>query len=85
MPRWRSRAAWPLPRPRSAPGSAMPRHWSRSHARPLAAEPRVRIDYVELRDADELTDITQVTSPAVLAMAAFLGATRLIDNRVLRP
>ena len=44
-----------------------------------------RIDYVELRDATELTEITRLEKPAVLAVAAFVGATRLIDNRVLAP
>jgi pantoate--beta-alanine ligase len=44
-----------------------------------------RIDYVELRDATELTEITRLEQPAVLALAAFVGATRLIDNRVLVP
>jgi pantoate--beta-alanine ligase len=44
-----------------------------------------RIDYVELRDATELTEITRLEQPAVLAIAAFVGATRLIDNRVLAP
>ena len=43
----------------------------------------LRIDYLELRDAHELTEITRVAHPAVLAMAVFVGATRLIDNRVL--
>jgi pantoate--beta-alanine ligase len=48
----------------------------------LEAEPRVRIDYLELRDADELTEIVKVEKRAVMAVAAFLGTTRLIDNRV---
>jgi pantoate--beta-alanine ligase len=51
----------------------------------IEGEPRARIDYVELRDADELTPVTTLSRPAVLAMAVFFGATRLIDNRVLRP
>jgi pantoate--beta-alanine ligase len=43
-----------------------------------------RIDYVELRDAATLAPIAdRVTGPAVLAVAAFVGATRLIDNRRL--
>jgi pantoate--beta-alanine ligase len=45
----------------------------------------VRIDYVELVDADMLQPLAAVTRPAVLALAAFVGATRLIDNRVLKP
>jgi pantoate--beta-alanine ligase len=48
----------------------------------LEGEPRVRIDYLELRDADELTEIATVDKRAVMAVAAFLGTTRLIDNRV---
>ena len=53
----------------------------------IEAEPRARIDFVELRDADELSAVTTLSRPAVLAMAVFIGtrATRLIDNRVLRP
>ncbi|HET9621450.1 MAG TPA: pantoate--beta-alanine ligase [Kofleriaceae bacterium] len=43
----------------------------------------IRIDYLELRDAHELTAIERVAHPAVLAMAVFVGTTRLIDNRVL--
>jgi pantoate--beta-alanine ligase len=44
-----------------------------------------RIDYVELRDATELSEIARLEKPAVLALAAFVGTTRLIDNRVLAP
>lgn len=44
-----------------------------------------RIDYVELRDATELSEISRLDRPAVLAIAAFVGTTRLIDNRVLAP
>ncbi len=52
---------------------------------PIAAAASARIDYVELRDADELTPVETVTRPAVMALAVFVGTTRLIDNRVLRP
>jgi pantoate--beta-alanine ligase len=50
---------------------------------PIDAEADTRIDYVELRDAEELTPIAQVERPAVLALAVFVGTTRLIDNRVI--
>ncbi len=42
-----------------------------------------RIDYLELRDPDDLTELVRVEKRAVLAMAVFVGTTRLIDNRVL--
>jgi len=45
----------------------------------------VRVDYIELRDAESLEAIEAVARPAVLAVAAFVGKTRLIDNRVLAP
>jgi len=50
---------------------------------PIEAQAQARIDYVELRDAEELTPVAHVERPAVLAMAVFIGTTRLIDNRVL--
>ena len=43
----------------------------------------VRIDYVELRDAETLEELERVEGPAVLAVAAFVGSTRLIDNVLL--
>jgi pantoate--beta-alanine ligase len=52
---------------------------------PIEAAADARIDYVELRDADELTPVGELTRPAVLALAVFVGKTRLLDNRVLRP
>ena len=50
---------------------------------PIEVEPLARIDYVELRDADELTPLDRVDRRAVLAMAVYFGTTRLIDNRLL--
>jgi pantoate--beta-alanine ligase len=39
-----------------------------------------RIDYVEIRDADSLRPVERLDRPAVLLAAAYVGATRLIDN-----
>jgi pantoate--beta-alanine ligase len=50
---------------------------------PIEAEAETRIDYAELRDAEELTELAHVERPAVLALAVFVGTTRLIDNRVI--
>ena len=49
-------------------------------ARARAALDVDRIDYVALVDAETLRPITDVAQPAVLAIAAFVGRTRLIDN-----
>ena len=39
-----------------------------------------RVDYLEVVDADTLQALTQIDRPAVLAVAVFIGRTRLIDN-----
>ena len=39
-----------------------------------------RIDYVEIRDADSLRPVERLDRPAVILVAAYVGATRLIDN-----
>jgi pantoate--beta-alanine ligase len=52
----------------------------------LEATPNARIDYVEVRDADDLEVVSApVQRPVVLALAVKFGATRLIDNRVFDP
>ena len=40
----------------------------------------VEIDYVELVDAERLAPVTEITAPILLAVAAKVGMTRLIDN-----
>ena len=45
----------------------------------------VRLDYFEIVDPDELTPLTAISQPALVAVAAFVGNTRLIDNIVLEP
>ncbi|MCA9149946.1 MAG: pantoate--beta-alanine ligase [Planctomycetales bacterium] len=42
-----------------------------------------RIDYVALRDADTLVPLKELADRAVMLIAAHVGATRLIDNRVI--
>ncbi len=51
----------------------------------LASEPLVRPDYVELAEAATLAPLAQVDRPAILCVAAYVGATRLIDNTLLEP
>jgi len=51
----------------------------------LAGTPAVRLDYFEIVDPDELTPLPTINQPALVAVAAFVGNTRLIDNIVLEP
>ena len=46
-------------------------------------EPSVRLDYFEIVDPESLEPVAQIAKPALVAVAAFLGSTRLIDNLVL--
>lgn len=45
--------------------------------------PEVQLDYFEIVDPDDLTPIVAITKPALAAVAAFTGSTRLIDNILL--
>lgn len=46
----------------------------------LGTLPEVRLDYVSLVDAETLHELTDLRRPALLAVAAFFGEVRLIDN-----
>lgn len=49
----------------------------------LADEPLANIDYVEIYSFPELAEIEKIDRPALLAVAVFIGRTRLIDNIIL--
>jgi pantoate--beta-alanine ligase len=51
----------------------------------LAQEPTVRLDYFEIVDPSTLDCLPNLTGTALVAVAAFAGGTRLIDNIVLQP
>jgi pantoate--beta-alanine ligase len=51
----------------------------------LAAEPHVRLDYFRIVDPDTLLDVEDVRNGALIAVAAFVGSTRLIDNILIAP
>jgi pantoate--beta-alanine ligase len=46
-------------------------------------EPAVRVDYLSVVDPESLDPITTLTSGALVAVAAYVGTTRLIDNLVV--
>lgn len=51
----------------------------------IAEEAAVRLDYLEIVDQESLAPLPEISSGALVAIAAFLGKTRLIDNIVLQP
>ena len=51
----------------------------------VVQEPGVRLDYFEIVDPDTLDPIDPIAGKALAAVAAYVGATRLIDNVVLTP
>lgn len=49
----------------------------------LKEEPRGKVDYAELYSFPELEEIQDVTGPSLLAIAVYMGKTRLIDNIII--
>lgn len=47
-------------------------------------EPLARLDYAEIVDTNDLAPLTIVKENSLLALAVFIGDTRLIDNSLLR-
>ena len=52
--------------------------------RVIEEDPAVRLDYLEVVDPDSLDAVDTVAKTALVAVAAFVGTTRLIDNTVLK-
>jgi pantoate--beta-alanine ligase len=50
----------------------------------VETEPRVRVDYVSVVDAETLEKLDKLDErPVLIAVAAYVGKTRLIDNTIL--
>ena len=50
----------------------------------IELEPRARVDYVQVVDAESLEHIERIDErPVLIAVAAYIGKTRLIDNVIL--
>jgi pantoate--beta-alanine ligase len=50
----------------------------------IAAEPLIELDYAELVDGTTLAPIERIEDDALLAIAAFVGRARLLDNCSIR-
>jgi pantoate--beta-alanine ligase len=51
----------------------------------IGSHPHTRIDYVTLCDPETLEDVERIDKPSLMALAVWIGHTRLIDNAVLTP
>ena len=51
----------------------------------IAREPQVTLDYFEIVDPDTLDPVERISQKMLVAVAAYVGSTRLIDNLVLNP
>jgi pantoate--beta-alanine ligase len=51
----------------------------------MSQEPSVRLDYFEVVAPDTLDPVADISQGALVAVAAYVGTTRLIDNVVLEP
>ena len=49
----------------------------------IETEPLARIDYVEAVDAVSMTPVETLDGECMLAMAVYIGKTRLIDNTLI--
>jgi pantoate--beta-alanine ligase len=51
----------------------------------LASEPRARVDYAEIVDAETFEPVVRVERRCYGVLAAYVGKTRLIDNMLVEP
>ncbi len=50
----------------------------------VAARPEIRLEYLEAVDPEEMQPVQTLEKPVLVAVAAWLGQTRLIDNILIR-
>ncbi len=53
--------------------------------RALESEPLASTDYAEIVDAESFEPVTRVSRECYALLAVFVGATRLLDNMLIRP
>jgi pantoate--beta-alanine ligase len=51
----------------------------------ISAHPQTRVDYIRICDPETLQDVEEIKGPARMALAVWVGKTRLIDNILLSP
>jgi pantoate--beta-alanine ligase len=51
----------------------------------IRSYPYTKIDYVAVCDLETLEDVDRLEGPTLMALAVWVGKTRLIDNAILKP
>jgi pantoate--beta-alanine ligase len=69
---------------RLAQGERLGAHLTAALRDCIAKEPLARIDYVAVCDPQTLQEVEQISGIVLVALAVYIGKTRLIDNAVLR-
>lgn len=46
----------------------------------IQSEPLAKIDYISVVDANTMQPVEEINAPVLVAMAVYIGSTRLIDN-----
>jgi len=66
-------------------GETNPRTLQEVMASEIEAEPLAKLDYAAAVDPDELSEAAEGDTPILLAVAAWIGRARLIDNMTVYP
>jgi pantoate--beta-alanine ligase len=70
---------------RIASGASAPEEIKGDVLAALEGQDRLRVEYVEIVDPEEMQPVDQITAPVRVAAAIWVGSTRLIDNVLCAP
>jgi pantoate--beta-alanine ligase len=51
----------------------------------IKSHPETTVDYIAVCNPETLDDVKTIEGPVLMALAVKVGATRLIDNMILKP
>ncbi len=66
-------------------GETDPARLAASLEKIIGAEKLVKLEYLDVCDPDSLAPVDKIETDTLIAVAAWVGSTRLIDNTIVRP